>query len=167
MTDQERNLLLDVNSGQIRVDEFHKKFPVDIRKSKDYVVREIEAVIGSNDIEELDLTISLVRLSGTDKLFIDVLNRLLINPNHRSHQFVTKTLQDLKSPTSVPFIKHALESNFDYLTYTGSDSDAIAKWFSWALYEIGTRDAIDVMKLYAKSADEGIRKEMNYRLKRL
>jgi HEAT repeat protein len=167
MTDQEKILLFEVNSGQLTTDEFYRKFPADIRKAKDYVVREIQDSIKQGDTEELDIAISLIWLSGTDELFIDILNQLLINPNHRSHQFVTRTIQELQSPTSVPFIKQVLESNFSYLTYTCSDSDAIAKWFSWALYEIGTKDAIKLMKEYSKSPDEGIRKEMIYRLKKV
>jgi hypothetical protein len=113
------------------------------------------------------IAVSLIRLSGPDKQFINILNELLINPNHRSHQFITKTIQEIKSPSSIPFIRHALKSNFDYLNYTGSDSAAIAKWFSWALYSIGTMDAIELMKEYSNSSDDGIKKEMTYRLSKV
>ena len=99
--------------------------------------------------------------------FIDELNILLLDPNHRKHQIITKKIQDLGNPKSIPFIREALKSNFDYLEYTGSDSDAIAKWFSWALFAIGTKEAIAIIKEYTKSDDEGIRNEMVYRLNKV
>jgi hypothetical protein len=106
-------------------------------------------------------------LSGDISKYVDILNELLINPNHRSHQEIAKTLQDYApSPSTVPFVRKVLESNFDYLEYTCSDSDAIAKWFSWILCSIGTTEAIDLKKQYSKSSDEGIRNEMLYRLKK-
>jgi hypothetical protein len=113
------------------------------------------------------MTIALIWLSGNTANFIDLLNELLINPNHRSHQRIAKALQHTPSPTTVPFVRKALESNFDYLEYTFSDSDVIAKWFSWLLYAIGTPEAIDLIKEYSHSTNEGIKKEMLYRLKRV
>ena len=71
------------------------------------------------------------------------------------------------SPKTVPFVSKVLESNFDFLEYTYSDSDAIAKWFSWLLYSIGTAEAIDLMKEYSNSNEEGIKNEMLYRLKKI
>lgn len=167
MTDTERELVTKVNSGQLTTEQFHQQFPVDIRKSKDYVIREIRIAIDNENIDELELAISLIWLAGTDKQFVDILNELLIYPNHRSHQFVTKTIQEIKSPSSVPFIRQVLQNNFQFLAYTCSDSDAIAKWFSWALYSIGTTDAIELMREYSNSSDEGIRKEMIYRLNKV
>ena len=97
-----------------------------------------------------------------------ILNDPVINPNHRSHQVISKNLQDIApSPTTVPFVRKALETNFDYLEYTGSDSDAIAKWFSWLLYSIGTDEAINLMKEYSNSPHEGIANEMRYRLNKV
>lgn len=46
---------------------------------------------------------------------VAVLNELLITPGHQRHQEIAKLLQDLKSPSTVPFVRKALESNFDYL----------------------------------------------------
>jgi hypothetical protein len=167
MTDIERKLLLEMGGGEITRHQFYKEFPVDIRNSKDYVINEIRSAIDKENVEELELAISMIWLSENVGQFVDILNELLINPNHLSHQLITKTIQESKNPSSIPYIKRVLQSNFDYLAYTGSDSDAIAKWFSWALHSIGTKEAIDVMKEYAKSEDEGIRNEMIYRLSKM
>ena len=98
---------------------------------------------------------------------IELLNELLVAKGHRQHQLIAKILQDVKSPSTIPFVRRALESNFDYLEYTCSDSDAIAKWFSWLLFSIGTEDAIDLIRVYTQSTDDGIREEMIYRLNKI
>lgn len=74
------------------------------------------------------------------------------------------SLQHIKSPSSVPFIREILNSNFDYLQYTYSESGVIAKWFSHALHAIHTEEAIAVIHAFATHPDRGIRDEMRYRL---
>lgn len=168
MTEIERKILEDFNKGKISRDDFLNRFPIDLKKDKEYVIAEIRKAIDSKDTNELNLSIDLIWFSGDFERYTDILNELLINPNHTQHQIITKTIQDdIKSPKSIPYIRKALESNFDYLEYTCSVSDAIAKWFSWALASIGTKEAIDLIKEYSNSSDEGIRNEMIYRLKRI
>ncbi len=128
-----------------------------------FVKRVIEEAIESGKEESIRRAMNLMWLQKDHEKFIDELNILLLNPNHRSHQVITKKIQDLKSPKSIPFIKKELQSNFDYLEYTCSDSGVIAKWFSWALFSIGTKEAIELIEAYTKSEDEGVRNEMLYR----
>jgi hypothetical protein len=109
----------------------------------------------------------LIYFCENNEALMGVLNELLINPNHKKHQFITKTIQSLKNPSSISFIKKVLNTGFNYLNYTGSDAEVIAKWFSWALLSIDTKEAIDVMKEFAKSDNEGIKKEMIYRLNKI
>ena len=124
----------------------------------------VREAIKKGDLDELDDAIFEMLYSSEPIEKVGILNELLLVPFHQHHQAITKALQDIKSPSSVPFIRKVLESNFECLEYTCSESNAIAKWFSWALYCIGTEEAIDLMKEYANSEDEGIRKEMQYRL---
>jgi HEAT repeat protein len=95
---------------------------------------------------------------------LDVLHELLLQPGHQSHQRVVFTLQALKDPRSVPFLQQALAAPFDYLDYTCSESQVIAKWFSHALLAIGTPEAIQVLREFARSPDPGIREEMQARI---
>jgi hypothetical protein len=167
MTEQDKQLLAELDYGIITTDTFLKNFSVDIRNDTDFVRTEMQNAIATSDTDEIQMTLNLIWLSGDISKYVDILNELLINPNHRSHQEIAKTLQDYApSPSTVPFVRKVLESNFDYLEYTCSDSDAIAKWFSWLLCSIGTTEAIDLMKEYSNSSDEGIRNEMLYRLKK-
>jgi HEAT repeat protein len=167
MTSYEAELLHNLSFGKIKLQEFYEKFPVDIRNTTAYVNNEILNAVESSDPEKLDEAIYLLMVTNNESAYIDTLNNLLLNPNHRSHQMITKTIQDIGSDSSIPFIRKVLESNFDYLEYTCSESGAIAKWFSWALYSIGTKEAIDLMKEFADSPDEGISDEMKYRLNKL
>ena len=50
--------------------------------------------------------------TGDVSPFIDILNQLLVTPNHHQHQGIAKTLQDLKNPSSIPFAEKALASGY-------------------------------------------------------
>lgn len=168
MTDKDKQLLAELDYGIITRDIFLKNFSIDIKNNPDFVREEVRAAIESKDPEEIQTTLSLIWVSGDILRHVNLLNQLLINPNHKSHQLIAKALQDHSpSPTTIPFVRKALESNFAYLEYTCSESSAIAKWFSWLLYLIGTKEAIDLMQEYSNSGDEGIANEMRYRLKKI
>ena len=168
MTITDKQVLIDLADAKISYDQFLNRFSVDIKKDSAFVRKEMNAAIASRDPNEIGTTLPLIWLSGDIPNYTDILNDLLVNPNHRKHQQIARGLQDHPSSTTVPFVRKALESNFDYLEYTCSESNAIAKWFSWLLYSIfGTPEAIDLMKEYSKSNDEGISNEMLYRLKKV
>ena len=165
MTEADKQLLIDLECGRVGYDTFLHQFSVDLKSNDSFIRAAIEDAIQSADPDNIQPTIALIWFSSDIKMFVDLLNELLINPNHSSHQVVAKTLQDkAPDPTSVPFVRKALETNFDYLAYTGSESVAIAKWFSHLLASIGTREAIDLIREYCDPADAGIAREMRYRL---
>jgi hypothetical protein len=114
----------------------------------------------------LQFSLGLILKSENTKSFVDLLNNLLISKEHESHQYVAQTLQRIADPKTIPFVNKVLENGFDYLRYTCSDDDVLAKWFSWILFSIGTDEAINVIKKYTYSKNEGIRNEMLYRLKK-
>lgn len=167
MIQNDKDLVIHYLRSNISCEKLLADFSVDIRTDKQYVISELEKAMETNDPDYLDLAITLLNISGISLEFVDILNKLLIYPNHYRHQEIARDIQLLKSPTSVEYIDKVLETNFSFLEYTASDSDAIAKWFSWALYSIGTEEAIDVMKKYTNVMDEGIKNEMQYRLKKM
>lgn len=168
MTDKQKQQLSQYHAGKINIDALLSVFPVDLRQDENYIINEVRNAIQNADPDEIDQSIHLMWLSENLSAFTDLLNELLVNKNHTQHQYIAKALQDdIKSPSSIPFIEKALATHFDYLAYTCSDSGVIAKWFSWLLYEIGTPEALAVMERYAEDPDEGIRNEMRYRLRRV
>lgn len=133
----------------------------------DEIELKVKEAIKKGNLEELDDAVSELIQSENISNYVDLLNDLLLVPFHYQHQYIAKAIQNLKTPSSVQFIGKVLESKFKDIRYNGSDSYSIAKWFSWALSEIGTKEAIDLMREHANSTDEGIRYEMNYRLNKL
>jgi hypothetical protein len=168
MTEADKKLLIDLDYGRVTFDDFLRQFSVDLKSDNNFIRTEVEAAIQSADTDRIQMTIPLIWFSADIPNFVDLLNELLINPNHRSHQVIAKNLQDfVPSPTTVPFVRKALEAKFDYLEYTCSDLDVIAKWFSWLLFSIGTDEAINLMKEYSNSTVEEIANEMRYRLNKI
>ncbi|UUM26310.1 hypothetical protein NQU59_11410 [Acinetobacter colistiniresistens] len=65
-------------------------------------------------------------------------------------------------------IAKVLEQCFKRFKYTASDDDGvITKWFSHALADIGTEEAIALIRQYAQSENEEIAWEMKYRLRKI
>jgi hypothetical protein len=166
MTEKQILILDKYSWGKISRDNFLHEFGEAI-EDVEFIKEELKKSIESKNEDHIERAIRLMWFQKNSEPFIDELNLLLLVSNHRSHQVITKTIQGLRNPKSIPFIRKALESNFDYLEYTCSDSDVIAKWFSWALYSIGTTEAINIIKEYTKSENQGIRNEMIYRLNKV
>jgi hypothetical protein len=167
MTDTELHLLSEFNHGIISKDVFLKRFPVDLENNPGYIIDEVKAAIDKGNEDGLEMVIPLIWLTGDCDKFVDLLNELLITPNHFSHQRIARTLQDIASPTTVEYVRKALKTGFDYLDYSGSETDVIAKWFSHVLYAIGTGEAIELIEEYCYSENEGISTEMIYRLSKI
>jgi hypothetical protein len=167
MTRLEKRLLTQWQNAEITTESFKEQFPIDLQTNLDFIIFEIKKALKLNDKEALDHLVQLIYFCENKAPFTDILNELLVHPNHRSHQVATKLIQEIKSPSSIPFIKKVLETGFDYLDYTCSEPEVIAKWFSHTLASIGTEEAINCIKKFAHSSDEGIKKEMNYRLVKL
>lgn len=102
MTDQDKQLLAELDYGIITTDTFLKNFSVDIRNDTDFVRTEMKNAIRTSDPDEIQMALALIWLSGDISKYVDILNELLINPNHRSHQQNCKDLtrQSAKSNNS-------------------------------------------------------------------
>lgn len=111
----------------------------------------------NQSLEDCDLTV----------LPIDLLNELLLSDQHHQHQRVARALQLAGDPSTVAFVATSLRRSFDRLAYTASEDAVIVKWHSWVLADIGTVDAVQLIREYAESANPEIAKAMRYRLNRL
>ncbi len=134
---------------------------------KNDIETEVRKALEKSNVEELDIAVSRLLQTKNISTHIDLLNELLLTTVHHQHQYIARAIQELKTPSSIPFIRKILQSEFEGIPYTGSDSNSMAKWFSWALYCIGTEEAIGVIKENVNSSDEGIREEMQYRLEKI
>jgi HEAT repeat protein len=119
------------------------------------------------DVDKIETLVYLIYDSDQKVACRELLQELLLLRFHRSHQRVVFTLQALRDPRSVPILRQALAMPFDHLADYPCESEVIAKWFSHALADIGTPEAIQVLREFAQSPDPGIRAEMQYRLTKL
>ena len=100
-----------------------------------------------------------------DRVPLSLPHELMLTAGHHKHQEVANCIQGRANPASLPTVKKVLDQGFDQFAYTCSEDAVIAKWFSHILGNIGTPDAIQLLKTYAESANDGIATEMKYRLK--
>lgn len=124
----------------------------------------LQTAIQKQDHELLEEVIELFWNFDPKNLIEEEFNQLLLTPNHYQHQYLTKYLQDvLRFESSVSVIDQILTQGFEYMNHYSEDG-VIAKWFSHALMDIGTPEAIAVLKKHAESSNPEIREEMLYRL---
>ncbi len=135
--------------------------------AKSFILTELQAEFAMPSDGECGLTDNIVWLAFGLRdidMELEILHELLVMPCHYRHQDVTRKLQDIGCPSSIPHIAQALAGGFHYLEYTCSEDGVIAKWFSHALASIGTDEAIDLIRKYARSTNPEVAEEMQYRL---
>jgi hypothetical protein len=134
---------------------------------KEKVLREMAEAIAKHDCQASYDLLSLARTTEDPEQRADVFNNLLLMPGHELHQEVTREIQLIRSPSSIPYLRKFLTSGFPMLEYTCSEPGVIAKWFSHALADINTPEAIAVIREFAGSSVPAVAEEMAYRLRRL
>jgi hypothetical protein len=134
---------------------------------KEKVLREMAAAIVEDDWQATYDLLTLTRSISDQEQKVDVFNSLLVMPGHGLHQEVTREIQLLRSPSSVPYIRRVLKNGFQMFEYTCSEPGVIAKWFSHALADINTPESIAVIEEFAESGEPEVAEEMAYRLRRL
>lgn len=139
-----------------------------LEKTKQKVLREMGAAIAEGDWQATYALLAFTRDISDPSERVEIFNNLLVMPGgHELHQEVTREIQHLRSPSSVPYIRQMLEDGFQMLEYTCSEPGVIAKWFSHTLGDINTPASIALIKEFATSGAPEVAEEMAYRLRRL
>jgi hypothetical protein len=91
----------------------------------------------------------------------------LIQKDHIEHEDIIRFLQKAKDPYSIPFIRQAIElkPRLRYLAY--DDYGSYYKKCFWALRDIGTPEAIAIIREYTASDIEAASKEAVYRISKI
>lgn len=126
-------------------------------------VPKLRAALAAHDTQALDELAE----GPLESIPLDVLHALLLEPGHVWHQRVVRAIQDRADPASVPVLVDVLVRGFAPFAYTCSEPGVIAKWFSHALADIGTPDAVLALHRFTRHPDPEIAEEMRYRLDRL
>ena len=124
----------------------------------------IRAALSEGDGAALDRLLEPCELAT---LSVVLLNDLLVSVVHHQHQRVARALQLIGDSSTVPYVATALALGFSHLAYTASEDGVIAKWYSWLLADIGTSEAVALLRRSASSDNEAVASAMSYRLSRL
>jgi hypothetical protein len=152
---------------QEAVQNFWAANKVETAQRGKFILAELSKAIAAGDEDRSYLLIDVALKSDSEDK-VDVLNELLLVKEHRRHQEVVREIQLLRNGSSVPYLRRVLEDGIDHLVeYNGSGSGVVAKWFSHALFDIGTPDAIRALEMFSAHSDAEIGNEMLYRLSKL
>ncbi|ENV36912.1 hypothetical protein F959_01720 [Acinetobacter venetianus RAG-1 = CIP 110063] len=152
---------------QLKVTTFWDKVDIADERKLSYLINLFHTAIQENDEDTAELLIDVVFRLDNQSIKVAALNEFLLHDGHFSHQMITKELQDIGHPSSVAIIAKILEQDFKRFEYDASDDGVIAKWFSHALADIGTDEAFELLRKYAKSENKEVANEMRYRLRRI
>lgn len=135
--------------------------------TNEFIVSEFATATERDDWYVQSALFELARTIKNPQIKADTLGSLLLMPGHTFHQEVTRAIQDLGHPSSVCCIDKILSDGFGFFEYTSSEDGVIAKWFSHALADIGTAEAMQIIRKFSHSPIAEIADEMKYRLERV
>ena len=152
----------------------HKYFDGPIREES-LTHDEIKDSISSLLLEPLDPTdasfveaaLGLIGRVGVPDNWLEILSKLAIDINHRRHEDIIGMLQRCRNPKSVSILKKAilLKPKLEYLEY--DDYGSYYKKCLWALQDVGTEEALLVIRECTKSDDSALREQAEYRLSKI
>ena len=149
------------------VRQFWKVHPVERSERRPYLLTTLRRAIDSRDETLIELVLEVaLRSDEPDK--VTCLGEMLLVREHYRHQELVRELQLMADPKAVTYLIKALNTNLEHMVnYNGSGSGVVAKWFSHALLDIGSVEAIEALKAFSNHADPEVRDEMLYRLGKL
>jgi hypothetical protein len=149
------------------VRSFWERNHVEPAQRKTFILAELQTAIANGDNDRVYLLVD-VALALNDDGRVDLMNEMLLIKGHRRHQEIVKEIQSLANASSVPYLRRAFEEHLDYMAdYNGSGTGVVAKWFSHALFRIGTQEALQLLTAWSTHPDGEVRDEMLYRLSKL
>jgi hypothetical protein len=167
MTEQLRQDILDFELKKITKEELLSRLPFSIENKSIELRRNINEIINSKAVNDVEFGLTLLWLLEEDNEFTDLLHLLTLEPWHNRYEDIIHSLQRRKDPTSVPVIKTAIQQKYEYLESYGTGTGQFISQCGYALFSIGTNDAVRVISDLSNSDNELIKREMKYQLKRL
>ena len=167
MTDELKNNIIDFQLGRLSKEDFMSVLPFDTKNRTVELRTLIDGIIKSKISEDVQLGLTLLWLLEENNEFTDVLHKLILEPWHGRYEDIIHDLQKRKDSTSIPIIKIAIQQKYDSLESSGTGTGQFISQCGYALYSIGTEDAVNCITELSISDDEIIRNEMLYQLKRL
>jgi len=105
--------------------------------------------------EAIEQLIDDIDFSENVSDYTEILCQLLVADWHIKHEDIAFILEDIRDPLAVDYLYIAAQKNLEYLSY--DDSRQLAKKCIWALWKIGTEEAIAKIEQLATFEDNIVR----------
>jgi hypothetical protein len=167
MNETIRYLSVQFQKREISKDEFINKLPLDLKTDSFKLRGLFMSIMDDRSSEDLIRALTIMWLLKKEGEQLDILNRLLIESWHTRHEDIIHEIQKRKKSSSVPYIKEAMQKQYDYLKSYGTGLRQFINQCGHALVSIGTKEALDVIYELAESKSPILRDEMLYRISRI
>lgn len=160
-------LIIKYRLREVSQDDFIKSLPKELFENSDYLKNVFLSIIEKKDSDRLQSALILLWTIGREKEQIDILNQLLLEDWHTKYEDIIHEIQKQKNPSSIPFIKKAIQSKYEYLSSYGTGVREFINQCGHALKNINTKDSINVIYDLSKSSNSVLKDEMLYRISKI
>ncbi|TAK19468.1 MAG: hypothetical protein EPO40_33150 [Myxococcaceae bacterium] len=150
MTPEQRQLVFDLALNRVSLEEFSRRAGLDPRQPG-IAAQVMRHALQSRDPVEVECALLLANIGGISEHDVPTLCEILITPWHTRHEDVAGHLQRLRDPRSIDALSRAAVVKHAYLDY--DDSHALARKCTWALADIGTREARSRLEALSCNSD--------------
>ena len=124
-------------------------------------------ILQSKNAGDLEFGLVILYALEENNDMLDLLHQTLLEPWHREYEALAHELQRRKRPESIPFLKEAMQQKFPYPESYGTGTGQFINQCGHALWSIGTKEALDVIRELSQSDDPVLKDQMLYRLSRI
>jgi len=128
----------------------------------DKLLLHLREALCKKDAEAIEYLIDENDFSKDCVVFVEILCQLLEENWHIKHEDIALILQEAKDARAIEALYNTAQKKLDYLDY--DDTCQLSRKCIWALWQIGTEEAVEKIKLLAESNDKVIG---NYAIKQL
>ena len=167
MSDKIKSIIKKYWNNEIDKEEFVRQVQFEIGIKKEDIKNLLEQIIENQNPDELEYGLVILYATEENNEMLDVIHKLILEPWHREYEELAHDIQRRKRPESIPFLKQAIQSKYDYLESYGTGTRQFINQCGHALKSIGTEEAINTIRELSKSEDPIIKDEMLYRISKI
>jgi hypothetical protein len=123
---------------------------------------QLKAALASKDANEVEIALSGAWNAGLQPEMCADLTNLAEASWHTRHEDIVQSIQRLRCPEAVPALERTAHALYEYLNY--DEFFGLARKCTWALADIGTREAYAALERLAKSSNSQIARHAKKRL---
>jgi len=129
------------------------------------ILSKMQKAFVEKDAESIEKLVDDTDFSKNGSSYIEILCQLLKEEWHIKHEDIVSILEDIKDPKAIDILYDIAQRKFNY--YIRDEKYPLARRCIWALWKIGTEEAIYKIKLLSKFDDEDVQKYAVKQLDRL